>query len=65
MPVRTSRVMKSDSPRARGRALRVHAFALAATAAMLAPSAAEAQVVSRLSLRGELGSGLMISSLQR
>ncbi len=65
MPVRTSRVMKSDSPPRGVRALRVHAFALAATAAMLAPSAAEAQVVSRLSLRGELGSGLMISSLQR
>ena len=65
MPVRTSRVMKSDSPPRGVGALRVHVLALAATAAVLAPSAAEAQVISRFSLRGELGAGLMISSLQR
>ena len=45
--------------------MRLHAFALAATAGMLAPSAAEAQVASRFFLRGEVGAGLMISSLQR
>jgi outer membrane protein OmpA-like peptidoglycan-associated protein len=61
----TVRVWGSNAPKTATRRLRRSAFAVALAAGLLAPSAADAQVISRFSLRGEVGAGVMISSLQR